>query len=67
MDTDGHGFLVGNKLTLPAKSPGTAKETSHVLSEGERVGEIEVLEINVLSGTVKFKNHGVEASLALRK
>lgn len=53
------------RITPRSKPVGQEKETSHVLSEGERVGEIEVLEINMPSSTVKFKNHGVEQSLAL--
>jgi hypothetical protein len=55
------------KVTLPARPPEPAKEIACVLSEGERVGEIEVLEINMPSSTVKFKNHGLEQSLTLQR
>ena len=53
------------KVMMPAKTSEPAKETSCVLSEGEREGEIQVLEINERDGTVKFLNHGVEQTLAL--
>jgi len=41
-----------------AKPPGQPKEESFVMSEGERHGEIEVLEINEQVGSVKFNNQG---------
>jgi hypothetical protein len=39
-----------------AKPPGQPKEESFVMTEGERQGDIEVLEINVEFESVKFKN-----------
>jgi hypothetical protein len=46
------------KVKLPAKPGQAAKEESFVLTEGERQGEIEVLEIDENAGVVKFNNHG---------
>lgn len=54
------------KVATPNGPPGPARELAYVLSEGERAGEIEVLEINGRSGTVKFRNHGVVQTVALR-
>jgi hypothetical protein len=47
------------KVLMPAKPPERPqpKEESFVMSEGERQGEIEVLEINMQMESVKFKNH----------
>ncbi len=54
--------------TPAAPKPGEPpKETSFMLSEGERAGEIEILEINEIAGTVRLKNHGVEQPLSLEK
>ena len=47
--------------------PGEApKETSFMLKEGERAGEIEILEINEVLGTVRVKNHKLEQALSLK-
>jgi len=54
------------KVTMPARASEAAKEVAYVLSEGQREGEIEVLEINELAGTARFRNHGVEQVLKLR-
>jgi hypothetical protein len=54
------------KVMMPAKPPEPAKEMAYVLSEGERAGEIEVLDINEQAGTARFMNHGVEQTLALK-
>lgn len=55
--------ILGNKRALflvteqvPGKPPG--KPESYILTEGERQGILEVLEINVKAGTVKIKNEG---------
>lgn len=61
------GSQVLFKVTLPAKPPEPAKVVALVLSEGEREGEIEVLRVNALAGTVTFRNHGIEQVLSLRK
>lgn len=54
--------------TPPTGRPGEpAKETTYMLSEGERAGEIEVVEINVVAGTVKFNNHGQPDDRSLEK
>ena len=60
--------LVLFKAVLPAKPPEQPqpKEVSFMLSEGQREGEIEVMEINVDTGNVKLKNYGVEQSLNLK-
>ena len=55
------------KVMLPAKPPEPAREIAYVLREGEREGEIEVLEINAHTGTVMFDNHGVQQRLAPRR
>ncbi len=53
------------KVQMPAR-PGTpVREISCVLSEGERLGEIEVLEIDVRAGTIKFNNHGFVQTLTM--
>jgi len=48
------------KAMMPAKPPERSQpqEVSFVMNEGERQGEIEVLEINEQTGTIKFSNHG---------
>ena len=53
------------KVQLPAKPPAAAKEEAYVLSEGQREGEIEVLEINIKAGTVKINNYGTITNLSL--
>ena len=55
------------KVTMPARPPEPAREIAYVLSEGQREGEIEVLEINERAGTARFRNHGVEQLLTLGK
>ena len=55
------------KTTVAAKPGEAPKETSFVMSENERVGEIEVLEINDSAGTVRFRNQGVDLVRDLSK
>jgi len=55
------------KVQFPSKAGEPAREISCVLSEGERMGEIKVLEIDQRAGTVKFNNHGSEQTLNLWK
>lgn len=56
------------KTMMPGTKPGEApKETSFMLSEGERAGEIEILGINETAGAIKVKNNGIEQSLTLEK
>lgn len=54
------------KVQLAAKPGQPAKEESYVLTEGERQGEIEVLEIDENAGVVKFNNHGTVEPLNMK-
>lgn len=54
------------KVQMPAKPGEAAREISCVLAEGERVGEIEVLEIDWRAGSVRFNNHGTVQTLNLK-
>ena len=54
------------KVQMPSKTGEPAREISCVLSEGERQGEIEVLEIDEKAWTVKFRNHGIVQTLNLK-
>ena len=53
--------------TLMSKPGEAPKETNLMLSEGERAGEIEILEINEVLHTVRVRNHGLEQTLSLEK
>lgn len=57
------------KVQVPAKPGQPAKEESFVMTEGERQGEIEVLEINekVEPAVVKFNNHGTIEPLNMKE
>jgi len=55
------------KTMMSARPGEAAKETSLVMSEGERIDEVEVLEINEAAGTIKFRNHGKEQLKDLAK
>jgi hypothetical protein len=48
------------KAHLPAHAPEPAKDDSYILSPGERDGDIEVVSIDPVAGTVKIKNQDVE-------
>src|SRR5439155_19029391 len=52
---------------LPARPPEPAKPQSFILSEGQRDGDIEVLEIDEKTGTVKLNNFGVAMTLTMDK
>jgi len=56
------------KVMMPAKPPERPqpKEESFVMGEGDRQGEIEVLEINMQAESVKFKNHDVVQLLNMK-
>lgn len=54
------------KVQMPPKPGEPTRESFYVRSEGEREGEIEVLEIDERAGTVKFKNHGIVVILNLK-
>jgi hypothetical protein len=53
------------KVQLPPKPPAPAKEESYILTEGQREGEIEVLEIDVKAGTVKMNDYGIITNLSI--
>lgn len=55
------------KVQVPAKPGQQAKEESFVAAEGERNGEIEVVEIDEVAGVVKFNNHGLNESLNMKE
>jgi hypothetical protein len=62
--------ILGNKRVLfkvqvPAKPPQPAKEESYILAEGQRDGDVEVLEIDENAGMAKFNNHGTIQTLDL--
>ncbi len=64
--------ILGNKRALmkvqvPAKPGEPAKEQSYILTEGQRDGEIEVLEINELEGSVKVNESGLVTLLTFDK
>lgn len=55
--------LLGNKRALLSVAvPGKPNE-NFMLTEGQREGEIEVIEIDEKAGQVRVRNHGVEQSL----
>jgi hypothetical protein len=55
--------LLGNKRALlSVQVPNKPLET-YILTEGQRDGEIEILQIDEKAGTVKVSNHGVEQIL----
>jgi hypothetical protein len=55
------------KTTPPTKPGEPAKEQSLTLVEGQREGEMEVLEINEKAGTVKVSNYGTITTLDFDK
>lgn len=64
--------ILGNKralmnVAMPAKPPEPAKQKSFILAEGQRDGEIEVLEIDETSGTVKVDDFGTVMVLDINK
>jgi len=54
------------KIRVPAKPPEPAFDQSLVLIEGQREGEVEVLEINPAEGTVKVNNGGTILPLNMK-
>jgi hypothetical protein len=57
------GKRAGLTVSIPPKPPDPAREDSFILAEGQRRGEVEVLQIDEIAGTVKLKNHGTLQSL----
>src|SRR5262249_54607760 len=55
------------KVELPSKPPARPKEESYILSEGQRGGPIEVLEINVKTEHVKIEDSGVVTNITFEK
>jgi hypothetical protein len=53
------------KVAQPARPPEPAREFNYVLGEGEREGDVEVLGIDVTTGTVTIKNQGVLLTLTM--
>jgi hypothetical protein len=59
-------YQMSFKEQVPPRPGEPANEAFFVLSEGEREGEIEVLEIDERAGTVRFNNHGSVEILNLK-
>jgi hypothetical protein len=64
--------ILGNKralmnVAMPAKPPDPARQKSFILAEGQREGDIEVLEIDEGNGTVKVDNFGTVMILDINK
>lgn len=64
--------ILGNKRALmkvapKGMKPGDPKELSMILTEGQREGEIEVLQIDETRGSVKVNNSGTEILLTFEK
>jgi hypothetical protein len=66
----GFTTILGDKRVLfkvqePARPPHPPKEESYILTEGQRDGDIEVLEVDAKAGVAKFNNHGTLQTLDL--
>ena len=64
--------ILGNKralmnVAMPAKPPEPARQKSFILAEGQRDGEIEVLEIDEKTGTIKVDDFGTVMTLNIDK
>jgi hypothetical protein len=58
----------GPKQVMFKTAVGTPpKEMSYALAEGERAGDVEVVEINEIAGTVRLKNKNDDQNLSLEK
>jgi hypothetical protein len=55
------------KAQLPAKPPDPAREQSYILAEGERDGDMEVVEIDDKAGSIKVKYLGDSMTVAFSK
>jgi hypothetical protein len=55
------------KVSFPGAAGQPAKEQSYMLAEGQRDGDIEVLEVNEGAGTVKVKTFGTVMRLTFEK
>jgi hypothetical protein len=64
--------ILGNKrvlleVAIPAKGTEPAKKESHILAEGQREGDIEVLQIDEKTGDVKLNDFGTVMTLNIEK
>jgi hypothetical protein len=64
--------ILGNKrallkVAIPARPPEPAKDENYMLTEGQRDGNVEVLEINERTGSVKVSNAGEISTLTFDK
>jgi len=55
------------KVMTAARPPALAHDDSYLMSEGQREGELEVLEIDAMAGTVKLKNQGETLLLTMKE
>ncbi|HEU5125488.1 MAG TPA: hypothetical protein VFW05_15655 [Verrucomicrobiae bacterium] len=55
--------MLGNKRALLSVQVLNKPPENFILAEGQRDGDIEVLQIDEIAGTVKVSNHGVEQLL----
>src|SRR6266404_578456 len=55
------------KVQMPAHPPEPAKEQSFIMTEGQREGQIEVLEIDEKAGSIKLNDYGTVVTLSLEK
>jgi hypothetical protein len=54
-------------VQMPAKPGEAAKAQSFILKEGERDGDLEVIQIDMTAGSVKVNNFGNEMTLTMEK
>ncbi len=54
------------KIKLPPRPPEPAKDQSFVLDVGQREGEVEVVSINMDSGTIQLRNQGSDLVLNMK-
>jgi hypothetical protein len=64
--------IMGNKRALmtaqlPARPPEPARAQHYMLTEGQREGDVEVLNIDEVKGTVSVNNHGVPQEIVFEK
>src|ERR1051325_7322623 len=59
--------MVYFKVVLAPKPGEPPREAALALSDGERAGQIEILQIDESAGTVRLRNHGEEQLLRLGK
>jgi len=62
-----HKKQVLMNVQMPAKPPEPAKQQSFIITEGQRDGDIEVLEIDEKVGSVRLNNFGTPMTLTMEK